>query len=74
MAMNCLNGIDANRLRATRDLIEGDVDRLFANPLNESTLVWKNGCRTVSHAKEQLVASGASDRTNPPQSLQIMEE
>ena len=48
--MKCVNGIDVDRLRATRDLIEVDADGLFANPRYESTVVWKNGYRTVSCA------------------------
>jgi uncharacterized OsmC-like protein len=50
MTMKCVNGIDLDRLRATRDLIEADADGPFAHPRYESTIVWKNGYRTVSCA------------------------
>ena len=52
MTMKCLNGIDVDRLRATRDRIEADADGPFAHPRYESTIVWKNGYRTVSSAMD----------------------
>lgn len=48
MTMKCVNGIDLDKLRATRDRIE--ADSLFARPRYESTIVWKNGYRTISCA------------------------
>jgi organic hydroperoxide reductase OsmC/OhrA len=52
MTMKCVNGIDLDRLHATRDLIEADADGPSANPKYESTVVWNNGYhngyRTVS--------------------------
>jgi uncharacterized OsmC-like protein len=52
MKMKCVNGIDLDKLRATRDLIEADADGPFAHPRYESTIVWKNGYRTVSCATD----------------------
>lgn len=50
--MKCVNGIDVDRLRATRDRIKADADGPFAHPRYESTIVWKNGFRTVSCAAD----------------------
>jgi uncharacterized OsmC-like protein len=52
MKMKSVNGIDLDKLRATRDLIEADADGPFAHPRYESTIVWKNGYRTVSCATD----------------------
>jgi uncharacterized OsmC-like protein len=52
MTMKCVNGIDVDRLRSTRDRIEADADGSFAHPWYESTVVWKNGYRTVSSAMD----------------------
>jgi uncharacterized OsmC-like protein len=48
MTMKCVNGIDVDRLRVTRDLIEADADGPLAQPQYESTIVWNNGYHTVS--------------------------
>lgn len=52
MTMKCVNGIDVERLRATRDRIEADAEGPLARPRYESTVVWKNGYRTVSCAMD----------------------
>jgi uncharacterized OsmC-like protein len=52
MTVKCLNGIDVHRLRTTRDRIEADADGPFAHPRYESTVVWKNGYRTISSAMD----------------------
>ena len=52
MTTKCMNGIDVDRLRATRDRIKADADGPFAHPRYESTVVWKNGYRTVSCAMD----------------------
>lgn len=44
----CVNGVDLDRLRATRDLIEADADGPFAHPRYESTIVWNNGYHAIS--------------------------
>lgn len=56
--MKCLNGIDVDRLRATRDRIGADAHGPFANPRYESTVIWKNGYRTVSCAMDGQEVSG----------------
>ncbi|SES73756.1 hypothetical protein SAMN05216412_101418 [Nitrosospira multiformis] len=56
--MKCVNGIDVDRLRKTRALIEGDANGAFGNPRYESTVVWKNGYRTVSYAMDGQEVSG----------------
>ncbi|WP_256376919.1 hypothetical protein [Nitrosospira multiformis] len=53
-----MNGIDVDRLRKTRALIEGDANGAFGNPRYESTVVWKNGYRTVSYAMDGQEVSG----------------
>lgn len=50
--MKCVNGIDVGKLGATRDRIEADADGPFPNPRYESTVVWKNGYRTISCAMD----------------------
>jgi len=50
--MKCMNGIDVDRLRVTRNRIKADGDGPFAHPRYESTVVWKNGYRTVSCAMD----------------------
>lgn len=52
MTMKCVNGIDLDRLRATRDLIEADADGPLANPRYESTIVWDNAYHTKARVAD----------------------
>lgn len=52
MTMKCVNGIDLDRLRATRDLIEADADGFLANPQYESTIVWDNAYHTKTRVTD----------------------
>ncbi len=56
--MKCVNGIDLDKLRATRDRIAAEADGPFAHPRYESTVVWKDGYRTVSRALDGPEAIG----------------
>jgi uncharacterized OsmC-like protein len=58
MTMESVNGIDIGKLRVTRDLIEADADGSLANPQYESTIVWKNGYRTVSRVTDGQEVTG----------------
>ncbi|WP_052494073.1 OsmC family protein [Nitrosospira sp. NpAV] len=48
MTMKRVNGIDLDRLHATRDLIQADADGFLATPQYESTIVWDNAYHTIS--------------------------
>lgn len=48
MTMKCVNGIDLDRLRAMRDLIQADANGFLATPQYESTVVWDNAYHTIS--------------------------
>jgi uncharacterized OsmC-like protein len=48
MTMKYVNGIDVDRLRATKDLIEADADGPLANPRYESTIIWDKAYHTKS--------------------------
>lgn len=52
MTAKCVNGIDLDRLRTTRDLIEADADGPLANPQYESTIVWNNAYHTKTRVTD----------------------
>ena len=52
MTMNCVNGIDVDRLQTTRDLIQADRDGLIARPQYQATVTWNNGFHTISRVTD----------------------
>jgi uncharacterized OsmC-like protein len=59
MEMKCVvNGVDLERLSATRDLIEADAEGSLSRPRYESTIIWNNGYRTVSRVTDGQEVTG----------------
>lgn len=52
MTAKYVNGIDLDKLRTTRDLIEADADGPLANPRYESTIVWNNAYHTKTRVTD----------------------
>lgn len=53
MAMKYVNGIDPDRLRTTRSLIQADGDDgLIAKPQYQATVVWNSGYHTISRVTD----------------------
>jgi putative flavoprotein involved in K+ transport len=78
MTMNCVNGIDVDRLRATRDLIEADAPRLYIIgyfvPLSYLREIRLDAGRIARKIGKQLAASDALGRPGPRQALHLAEE
>lgn len=47
-----MNGIDLDKSRETRDLIQADGDGLVARPQYQSTVVWEKGYHTISRVTD----------------------
>jgi len=52
MTAKSMNGIDLNKSRATRDLIQADGDGFVARPQYQSTVVWEKGYHTISRVTD----------------------
>lgn len=52
MTAKNMNGIDLDKSRATRDLIQADEDGFVARPQYQSTVVWEKGYHTISRVTD----------------------